>query len=474
MNMTILKIRNISIMMIAGLFVVSCNVTKKYQFPDNLATEKLFREIQSNDSVKLSDIPWRDLFQDDDLRSLIDTALNNNLDLKIAVARMESAAANLDQSKLAFLPTLNANFEVTKSQPSPARANGVNASNIPSNTIYALTGSSSWELDIWGKIRSNKRAVAAGYLQSEAYQRVIQTQLIATLSMNYYQLLAYDQQIEIIEATIENRSRDVEVLKKLKIGAVVTGADVVNGEALLKAAKLQLPDLKQARRELENAISILLAQPPAEIKRSKFDVQNLTPSLTTGIPLDILSNRPDVQQAELSFRSAFEMTNVARTSFYPSVTLSATGGWATANTIKGFFDGTFYSTLIGGLTQPIFNQGLNRQRLKVAEAWQKEMKYIFQNTLLNAGQEISNALYSYEQASEKYNLRQQQIADYEKAVCFTKELLKYSSTTNYTDVLTAEQNLLFAKLDHVADKLQQMQAIVELYRALGGGWDRIK
>ncbi|MFT4092058.1 MAG: TolC family protein [Niabella sp.] len=336
--------------------------------------------------------------------------------------------------------------------------------------MYSLTGTSSWEADVWGKLKSAKKAYVAAYLESDAYRRTVQTQLIVSIATDYYQLLSYDKQIQVIEATIANRKKDVEVVKALKEGAVITGADVVNREANVYSAALQLPDLKQSRRELENALSTLLAMPPDSIPRSSFDEQHIDIALQTGLPAQLLANRPDVQEAEYAFRNAFELTNVARTYFYPSLTISASGGFATANTLQNFFNGTFYGSLVGGLTQPVFNQGLNKQRLKTAEATQKEAYYTFQAALLTAGEEVSNALYAYEMAREKQQQRNAQLTALLKAVDFTKELLKYTSSTNYTDVLTAEQNLLSAQLDAVSDKLQELNAVISLYKGLGGGW----
>lgn len=467
-----LYIKNIVFAGAVLLLASSCSVTKKYVRPDDLKTEGLYRDVNSADTLTLADMPWQQLFGDEYLQTLIATGLENNYDLKIALARMASATASLQQSKLAFLPTLSADAEVTRSKSSGAQmqANGITVSDIPTNTFYALTATTSWELDIWGKLRNSKKAALAAYLQSDAYRRAVQTELIASIATNYYQLLAYDEQIRIVEATVENRKKDVEIVRALKQSAVTTGADIANSEATLRAAELQLPDLKQARREVENALSIMLAAPPDSIARGTFQAQQLGASLQTGLSAQLLANRPDVQQAEFAFRNAFELTNVARTYFYPTLSISGTGGFTTANTLQSFFNGTFYGSIIGGLTQPIFNQGLNRQRLKAAEATQQEAYFTFQNALLTAGQEVSNALYAYNMAVEKEKTRALQIADFEKATDFTKELLKYTSATNYTDVLTAEQNLLSAKLNGISDRLQQLQAVVELYRALGGGW----
>jgi len=450
----------------------SCGITKQYERPENTQTAQLYRGAAAQDSNTMASLPWQQLFHDHNLQLLIQKGLDNNYDLKIALTRMEGAAANLKQSKAAFFPTLSVDGQVTHSKSSTAqvRSNGVNISSIPTNTIYTLTASASWELDVWGKLRSGKRATVAAFLKSDAYRRAVQTQLIAAIATNYYQLIAYDEQIKIVESTIKNRQEDVEIVKSLKQGAMTTGADVLNSEANVRSAQLQLPELKQSRRETENALSLLLAIPSDSILRSNYNDENLNATINTGVPAQLLANRPDVQEAELAFQNAFELTNVARTYFYPSLTISGSGGWATANTLKDFFSGTFYGSLIGGLTQPIFNQGLNRQRLETAKATQQEAYYSFQNTLLTAGQEVSDALYSYQMAQEKEQTRKLQIADLQKATDFTKELLRYTANTNYTDVLTAEQNLLTAQLNSVSDKLQRQSAIIELYRALGGGW----
>ncbi|KGE12605.1 RND efflux system outer membrane lipoprotein [Sphingobacterium deserti] len=455
-------------------FVWSCGVTKSYQKPAISRDSKLFRDQDTSiaDSSTLAAIPWQRLFTDQKLLELIDMGLHNNYDVKIAVARISASAAAFRQSKLAFYPTLSVNGEASYNRRSTAqiRANGVDINSIPDNQIYDLIATTSWEIDVWGKLRSTKKAQYAAFLASRSYLRTIQTQLVASIAINYYQLLAYDEQLRILDSTVMNRERDVDIVKTLKQSAVVTGADIANSEANVKVAKLQIPEVMQQRREIENAMSILLGTSPHEIPRTRFDSLTIDSSLRIGVPAQLLANRPDVQEAEQAFQRAFELTNVARTHFYPSLLISGNAGWATANTLQGFFSGTFYGSLIGGLVQPIFNQGINRQRLTTADAAQDEAYFTFQNTLLVAGQEVSDALYAFEIAREKELIRTEQIKDLNRAAAFTKELLRYTPNTNYTDVLTAEQNLLQAQLEAVSDKLQQLVAVVELYRSLGGGW----
>lgn len=452
----------------------SCKVTRSYQRPADVPVTSTYRGSISTDTTTIANMPWKQLFTDTALQRLIQQGLNNNLDLKVAVARIKAADANLRQSKAAFLPSLTADADYTRSKSSSAQlkafGSGLGTTTIPTVNTYALTATTSWEADIWGKLSSNKKSYVAALLQSEAYKRAVQTQLIADIATSYYALMAYDKQLAITQQTIAVRKKDIVTVKELKTAAKLTGADVVTSEASLYSAEVAVPDIQQSIRETENALSVLLGQAPDSIQRGRLDEQQVFTQLQTGVPVQLLSNRPDVQQAEYSLIGKFELTNAARTYFYPSLSITATGGWATANTLKGFFDGTFYGSLVGGLTQPIFNQGLNKQRLKVAEANQEEAVYTFKTTVLTAYQEVANALSSYQTAADKAETRALQLASLNKATDYTKELMKFTSATNYTDVLTAETNLLNAQLSGVSDKLQQLQAVVNLYRALGGGW----
>ena len=457
----------IAILVIALLFT-SC-VTKKYSTPD-VKTDSLYRDMAQQDTTTLAAMPWDKLFADNKLNALIKKGLEQNVNLKNAIENIVQAQANLQQARLAYFPTLDATADIARTKQSVA------ALNLPPNinintlfTTYRGYFSSAWEADIWGKISSSKRVALANYLQTEAAKRAVQTQLIADIANNYYFLTALDEQLRITEITLENRINSVEIVKALKEAAYVTGADVVQAEANRYAAEVAIPDIKQNIRETENTLNILLSQPPGPIDRNTFEKYEAATDFSTGIPAQLLYYRPDVQQAELEFRASFENTNLARTYFYPRLTLTATGGLSTIQ-LQNFFDNSIFYSLIAGLTQPIFNQGVNKARLKVAKSQQVQALNDFQQTLFVAGQEVSNALYSYQMAYDKRQSRAKQIEALEKAVEFTEELLKYTSNTNYTDVLTSQQSLLTAQLSGIDDKLQQLQAIVNLHRALGGGW----
>ena len=443
-------------------FLSSCKILQPYKQPDIVSEEKLFRELAVNDSTNIADIPWKSLFTDKLLQNLIEEAINNNPDLQIAITRMKKAEANLKQSKASLFPTLNA-FADASFQSNNAIIPGVPES-------YQLYGVTSWEADIWGRLRSAKRANLALFLESEAYKRAVQTQLIANVADSYYTLMAYDAKLRVTEKTIENRNSDVETMKMMKDNDLVTGADLVQSQANMYSAKVTIPEIKQSIYETENALSVLLGRNPGPITRGSLDEQEISPDLKTGIPAQLLANRPDVQEAEYQFRYGFEMTNVARKYFYPSLTISATGGITSTDLSKLFNASSVFWNLVGGLTQPILNQGQNKQRLRIAQANQQEYLIAFKQTVLTAGQEVANAMHGYQSASEKITLRASQIDYLEKSVNYTMELLKYTSSTNYTDVLTSEVNLLSAQLNSINDKLQQLQAVLSLYQSLGGGW----
>jgi multidrug efflux system outer membrane protein len=514
---------------LALLAASGCGMLHPYGRPDT-ATTGLYRDAATTDSTTLANRPWQQLFTDPRLQKLIAEGLENNRNLKVADARIAQAQALLAQSRAAFLPSLTGRATTTLSRAGGAfvstgigggttttggtvgtgtggtgtgtgtgtggtgtgtgtgtggtgTGTGTGTGGTTTSTTtdqstlvtggashqYLLGLSSSWEADVWGKLRSTKRSYAAAVLQSEAYRRVVQTQLIADIADNYYSLLALDAQLEITRQTVQNRIRDVEVMKQLLEGDVVTGAAVVQSEANRYAAEVTIPDLERSIREAENLLATLLGRVPGPVERGTLAGQDPAPALLTGVPSQLLRNRPDVLQAEYAFESSFESTNAARTYFYPSFTVTANGG-LTSTTISNLFSPTaIFASVVGGLAQPVFNQGINRARLARAQGLQQEYLYTYQQTMFTAGQEVSNALFSYQSAADKMRIRAQQLDALVKSVDYTHELLR-AGFANYTEVLTAQQSLLQAQLNGVNDQLQQRQAVTDLYHALGGGW----
>ncbi len=443
------------------LLLQACKVTQTYQRANNIANDSLYRDVHTNDTSSIGNLPWRQLFTGK-LQALIADGIANNLDLKMATERIKQASASFTQSKLAFYPSLNANANAT--------FQNLPGSQVGNAQIFEAYGNSSWQADIWGRLRSSKRAALDSLLQSEAYRRYVQTQLVASIASDYYSLIGYDAELALTYQTLENRKQDVETMKVLKESDVVTGAAVVQSEANRYSVEVTIPDIKQNIRETENAISILLGRSPGPIDRDSLSSETLYTDLRTGIPSQLLSNRPDVEEAEYQLRYAFELVNIARTYFYPSLSITAEAGIYNNTVSKLLNPVSFFANIAGGLTQPIFNNGLNKQRLRITQAEQETSLLNYKKILLTAGEEVSNALYSYQAAQDKIDVRSKQIDNLQKSVDFTQALLKYTSNTNYTDVLTSEQNLLAAQLSSISDKLQQWQAVVALYASLGGGW----
>ena len=463
MKMKEMKTKKIQwLILIAVMILTSCRVTEKYKRPAGIANNAMFRDVTTTDTTTIADVSWKQMFTDTLLQKLIQEGINNNLDIKIAMIRIKEAQANVQLGKSALYPSLNVHATYTDQK----TANSV----LSESKYYQLYGSSSWEADVWGKLNSAKRAALVSLQQSEAFKRAVQTQLVSDIVTNYYSLLAYDAQLQLTMKTVGFRIEDVATMKRLKESDVVTGAAVVESEANRYSVEVTIPDLKQNIRTTENTLSVLLGRTPGVIIRDSLNEQQVRTDLQTGIAAQLLSHRPDVQEAEYQLRYNFELTNIAKSYFYPSLTITAQGGFSNLSLSKLFNATSLFGNIIGGLTQPIFNQGINKQRLTVSKAQQEESLAAFQKTLLNAGLEVSNALYSYQTATDKITSRTLQIGFLGKAVDYTKELVKYTPTVNYTDVLTAEESLLAAQLNSINDKVQQLEAIVSLYRSLGGGW----
>lgn len=453
------------------LLLTSCGITKKYEDP-TVETTELYRESTAyQDSLRsLAQVPWKDFFTDTLLKQHIEEGLANNYNMLIAVERLQIAETMLKQSKQAFLPSVQANAGVSRSRLAYTQGFGF----VQDVTQYDLGVSASWEIDIWGKLNSAKKAQLAALLQTEASQKAVQSALIANIASQYYRLIALDEQLRIVKETAGNRKSYAQTMQKLKASNVVNGAAVVQSEANQYEAELVIPDIEQQIRETENALSVLLARNPGSIQRSSFETftNESIPDLTIGVPSDVLMNRPDVMEAVLAYRAAFEMTNVARTRFYPQFTITGGGGFSSFDFSDLFTENIgLFGNIGGGLLQPIFNRGQNKANLKVAESEAQIAMYTFKDRLQVAGQEVSDALFAFEKAQEKTEKRGLQLDALTKSVDYTKKLLSYNSQTNYTDVLTSEQSLLSAQLGGVNDFLAREIALIQLYKALGGGWE---
>ncbi|WP_367866409.1 efflux transporter outer membrane subunit [Pedobacter sp. WC2423] len=455
----------IPLVIVSGLWS-SCKVTRPYSKPA-ISTAPAYRDAGLSDTTSMAALKWSAIFTDTVLNHLILQGLQANFDLKIAIERINEAKANLRMSKAAFLPEVNTNVSVKQSKLAYPQSFGI----FDNSTQYDFGITTAWEIDVWGKLSSEKRASLAELLASDAAKRAIQTQLIANIANYYYDLLTLDEQLAVTQKTALNRKADAEAIQLLFESSVLNGVAVVQSEANYYEADLAIPDIEQKIKETEHALSVLLARAPGKVERTSLHQQKLDYDLKPGIPAQLLANRPDVQQAEYVFRAAFERTNVAKTNFYPALTITAAGGFSSLTLKEWINSAGLFANIAGGLTQPLFNRGINKAKLKTAQSQQNQALYNFELSLLKASQEVSDALAVYQSATQKAGKRQKQLTALTKALSFNKELLNYSKNTNYTDVLTAEQHLLTAELKGINDQSQKLHAVVNLYRALGGGWN---
>lgn len=475
---SILAMRTLKILIAFIVFgsLQSCFVAKDYEQPEIVKDEYYHTDNISKDSLNMANVSWTKMFTDPVLQDYIEKGLQNNIDIRVAIQQILAAEAYVKQGKAAYFPTLSGDATFTRNYFSENGQlglqlgnSGAGGSSISYLDNYQLAGNLSWEADIWGRITSAKRAFQAEYLQTVAAHQAVKTRLIADIASNYYQLLALDEQIRITKQTIKNRENSLETTKALKEAGNVTEVGVKQTEAQLYTSQAILIDLENEARLLENAFSILLAEAPMQIDRTDLSQQEITTDLHIGVPAQLLRNRPDVIAAEYNLINAFQLTNVAKADFYPSLTLSATGGLQSLEFEDLFSANSLFANLAGGLTQPIFNSRRIRTEYEVSQAQQEEARLNFRETYLIATREVMDALYSYEASTKKIDIRQKEYSAYNLATEYSEELLN-NGLANYLEVLTARENALNSSLNLIDAKYNQLKAVVELYEALGGGW----
>jgi len=467
-----IKHRNFSkgvLILVVGLTLQSCFVAQDYTRPELPVSDALYRtDNLPSDSVSIADVSWKTLFTDQYLQQYIEEGLQNNMDVRIAIQQMVAAQAYAKQGKAGYLPSVSVGTNWTHQELSKNTQFGAFLTDT-STDQFDVTANLSWEADLWGKIRSNKRATQAAYLQSVAGHQAVKTQLISSIANTYYNLLALDAQLKVTKETIETRKTSVETIKALKDAGQVTQVAVDQNIAQYSSAQALQVDIETAIFKTENTLSILLGKSAQHFERSNLDIQKIEEQLKLGVPATLLSNRPDVMSAEYNLIQSFELTNVAKSNLYPSLKLTAAGGLQSLEIDKLFNANSIFANIVGGLTQPLFNKRALKTQKEVAIAQQEQALLQFKKTLLIAGTEVSNALFSYESETKKFQFRENEVEALRTAESNSEELLKNGYAT-YLDLLTARQSALSAELNIIDSKLQQLVSIVDLYEALGGGW----
>lgn len=457
-----MKIRNIIILGLATLSLTGCkSLYGTYKRPE-VKTDGLVRD-PINDQTTLEgandfgQLPWRDVFTDPNLQAIIEKALTNNPDLLNAALNIDIAEQQLGAAKLAFLPSLAFAPQGTITH---------FGSHVEATKSYTLPLASSWEIDLFGNLRNAKKAAQMTMIQMQDYKVAVQTKLICNVANLYYTLLMLDRQKQIITdmAALTKNTWDIMQLQ-MDYGRA-RSTSVQSAQSAYYGVQARATDIKKQTREVENSLSLLMGEPVHSITRGTLDNQKLPSNFSGGIGVEILSNRADVHANEMALAKCFYNVNQARARFYPSLSITASGGWSNGNGMVN--PAKLLFNAIGKLTQPIFMQGKLRAGLRVAEDQYKIAYNKWQNSVLTAGSEVSNALVAYNAAEEKDVLYTKQIEILKKNVEQTQMLYNQSSSS-YLEVITAQQNLLNAEISQVQDQFSKLQAIVNLYYALGGG-----
>lgn len=445
---------------VASLSLSSCGIYTKYhpetEVPDNLYGEE-FRSLQQ-DTASLGGMDWHELFTDPHLQALIERGLQSNTDYQSAQLRVKEAEATLLSAKLAFLPSFALAPQGTVSS----------FDNHKASQTYSLPVAASWELDVFGRMRNAKKQAKALYAQSQDYQQAVRTQLIAGIANTYYTLLMLDEQFALSKQTEETWRETVASTRALMNAGLANESAVSQMEAAYYQVQASVLDLEDQIKQVENSLALLLAETPRRYERGELAGQQFSTEFSIGIPVEMLSSRPDVRSAERALESAFYSTNAARSAFYPSITLSGSAGWTNAAGSMIVNPGKFVASAVASLTQPLFARGQLTAQYRIARARQEEASLTFQQALLNAGSEVNDALTAWQTSRSKSELLDKQVASLQTAARSTSLLMEHGTTT-YLEVLTARQSLLSAQLSQTANRFSEIQSLINLYKALGGG-----
>lgn len=445
------------ILLWAVCLMTGCSIYKPYSRPE-VQTEGLYRDLEeTKDTASIATLGWRNLFSDKNLQALIGKGLERNTNLRVAHIRVKAAEAVLMNARLSYLPSVVLTPDGSISGTEGAKA----------IKTYNLAASASWEIDLFGKVTNAKREALAALEGSRAYRQAVETQLIATIANSYYMLLTLDRQLIISEQTLITWKETEHSIEALKRAGKSNDAAVLQAKANRLALEASVVSIRKSIRETENVLSALLADTSHDIMRGALQKQQFPDTLSAGLPIQLLANRPDVRQAEWNLAQAYYATNAARSAFYPSLTLSGSTGWT--NNVGGVVvnPGSWLFSAVGSLMQPLFNKGTNIANLRQAKARQEEALLLFQQSLLDAGKEVNNALTRWQSARIRMDYVNQQIMTLQEAVRKTELLMQHTST-NYLEVLTARQRLLEAELTQAQDKFEEIQGVIDLYHAVGG------
>lgn len=462
--MSLNNISRIAIILVGVGALSSCHIYKKFDMPtDNaLTAEYADAKEQPVDSSTFGNLKWQEVFTDPELVRLIDLALANNTNLQNAKLNIDIAHAQLKGARLSYLPSLTL-----------APNGGKNYFDYPGmrhiGWTYQVPLTASWEVDIFGKLLNSNRKAKAALLQSESYAQAVRSQLIAGVATCYYSIAMIEKQLKISRQTSEYWKESVEIMKNFKLSGRVNESAVVQSTANYYSILASITDLEVSLHEANNSLSLLLNTTPQNWIVSPDATLSLPEMFRDGVPMRELASRPDVLAAEQSLAMAYYGTNQARAAFYPGLTISATGGITNSLGSMIVNPANWFASLAGSLAMPLFARGQLISGLEAAKAQQQQALNNFQYTLLSASAEVGDAMMLYTKSNEKSALLIEQVANLEKAVEYTRDLLELDGSSTYLEVLTAQQTLLSAQLSQAACEFARARSAINLYQSLGGG-----
>lgn len=438
-----------------------CGIYRSYERPVGIVPDSLYRNmVMPTDSAEdFGTQSWKKVFTAPALQELIAYGLAHNTDLNIARLRIEQAEATLNTSRLVFLPSLSFAPQGTVSS----------FDRVKASRTYSLPLAANWQVDLFGQLYNAKQRAKMLVEGSKAYKQAVQTQLIASIAREYYRLALFRGQLTVLEQTADIWKENVRAIRIFMEEGQYTDAAVSQAEANYNSVWASVFDIRRQIAESENTLSVLIGDVPHAIEGGTLDEWQLITDYSMGVPLRLLSSRPDVRQAEMNLAAAFYATNEVYSSFYPSITLSGTAGWTN---IAGVIinPGKFLLEAVGSITQPLFQNGRLRAELKIAQSQQEEAKLNFRQTLLDAGSEVNDALIQVQTYQGKVNYLRNQVTALEQTVKSTR-LLMENGSSDYLEVLTAQENLLSAQLSYLQNRYDEIVSFIALYQALGGGKD---
>ena len=447
------------------LLLSSCGVYTKYERPE-VNTKGIIRDVVSDvdtlkataDTTTFANLPWRQVFTDPQLQALIQQGLDRNPDLLNAALNVQIVESQLKMSKLAFLPQVTFSPQGVLSSWDFGKA----------SQTYSMPLNASWTVDLFGNLLNQKRSSQMALLATKDYQVVVKTKIVSGIANMYYTLLMLDRQLEILN-DMSGLTKDTWDMMKLQMQlGRYRSTSVQSAEASHYSVLTQIEDMKRQIREVENSLSLLIGQPAQTIKRGKLADQVLPSQFATGVGIQLLKNRADVHAAEMNLASSFYDVNTARSRFYPSLTISGTGSYTNSGGGMIVNPGKILASAVASLVQPIFMNGKLTEGLKISKAQYEQDYNTWQNAVLTAGSEVSNALVQYNSYQKKSELDAHRVEVLKKNVEDTRALVS-SSTSTYLEVIQAQNSLLNAEISKVTDDFNKMQAVVSLYQALGGG-----